>query len=981
MDFALDAQADQLRDRLRSFLRDHHPGRPPKGRENRRAWAKEWARTLADHGFAGPAWPQAWGGMELSLSEQIAYYEEMAQARLPPQPAGLKIVGPTILRFGSPEQQQRYLPPMVRSEEDWCLGYSEPGSGSDLASLRTRAERDGDEYVVNGQKVWTSNSMTADFMVALVRTGTAASRQHGITYLIVDMRTPGIEIRPLQDMTGDIRFSEVFFQDVRVPVGNVVGAENAGWTVARTALGYERSTANTARDLEYRRVLDDLVKLAQERGRSGEPRIRQELARLETTIRLLHLNNIRMLSAVLRGEEPGSESSVTRLMHSLFEKRLHEFALDLLGADGLLAGTDPLAPQRGRWAWGFLRTRASTIGAGTSEVQRNVLGERVLGLPHEPDSHEPSASVATEDRLDGAVRHAAGSTPTGHVRLSIQTGPPIESEHGVAGRPVTLGGLLREISARDPEHDAIVTSTERLTFRELRDRSERIARALVAHGAGKSSRVAILLPNGPDWVAAYFGVTMIGAVAITLNTFAPDDDIEYMVGHSDAQMLLTNERLIDRLQESELLRRHPLLVPGASASRDDALPAFVRAFHADDGSFLSAGEEVSEATLAAMAQQVEPDDDAMIMFTSGSTGRSKGVLHVHRAVCIQCWRWAVVEDHSPSDRVWTTAPFFWSSGLVRSMGGPLAAGATLVLQEHFEPGAALELLERERVTTILSRPHLDLRMLEQPSFADHDLSSVRKVYEQSPLRQRLLPGEVVSGHTGAYGMTETMTIVSYGRDEVAERVGHGGVLPGMTVRIVDPETGAVTPLGTAGRICLRGATLMRGYVMQTSDDVFDDDGFFATSDSGFLDERGRLHWTGRLDNVIKVAGVNVSPIDVERQLAGWDRLHAFSVFPLPHPTLGAALILCAAPGDSIDGVAPVDEDQIREHLRGKLATYQLPRRIVLVSADDVPFTSTLKVNVKALQTLALERLLDELDEDWLAHVKELQASGKLPSGS
>lgn len=383
MDFALDEEAEALRARVKEFLRSNHPGRPPRDPEKRRLWLKTWARTLADNGFAGPAWPKAWGGMELSLSEQIAYHEEMTRARVPRQTSGLGIVAPTILKFGSPEQHQRHLPPIVRGDEEWCLGYSEPGAGSDLASLRTKAERDGDVYVINGQKVWTSHSMTADWMAALVRTGTEASRQHGISYLIIDVKSPGITIRPLRDMTGDTRFSEVFFQDVRVPICNVVGQENAGWTVARTALGYERSTASTARDMGYRRILDELKILAAECGRADEQEVRQELARLETSVRLLHLNNLRVLSAVLRGEDPGPQSSVTRLMHSLFEQRLHELAMEIIGANGLLAGDDRQAAQRGRWAWGFLRTRGSTIGAGTAEVQRNVIAERVLGLPYD----------------------------------------------------------------------------------------------------------------------------------------------------------------------------------------------------------------------------------------------------------------------------------------------------------------------------------------------------------------------------------------------------------------------------------------------------------------------------------------------------------------------------------------------------------------------------------------------------------------------
>lgn len=371
------------------FLRAHAPGRPPKDPVSRREWQQLWSQTLAEAGYACPTWPLEWGGMALSLTDQVVYHEEVAKARAPGQPPGETIIGPTIMKFGTEAQKLRYLPRIRSSEEQWCLGYSEPSAGSDLVSLRTRAHRAGDEYVINGQKIWTSGSATADFMVALVRTGTDEERQNGITYLIVPMRADGIEVRPIRDMAGDSAFAEVFLDDVRVSVENRVGEEGAGWIVARTALGLERSTANTARDLGYRRVVDELIQLARETGRTSSPVIRQELARLETQVRLLHLNNVRALSTILQGEEPGPESSITRLMHSTFEQQLHETAIDIIGSAGMLS-RGPHSIQGGRWVWGFLRTRASTIGAGTTEVQRNLISERVLGLPYDPSMPAPA---------------------------------------------------------------------------------------------------------------------------------------------------------------------------------------------------------------------------------------------------------------------------------------------------------------------------------------------------------------------------------------------------------------------------------------------------------------------------------------------------------------------------------------------------------------------------------------------------------------
>jgi alkylation response protein AidB-like acyl-CoA dehydrogenase len=373
-----------LRQELRAFLAEHHPGRPPKGETERLRFERDWAAFLADAGWAAPAWPQEWGGMDLPAALQLVYHEEMARARVPSHPSPNSfIVGPAILRYGTPEQKERFLRPIVRADELWCQGFSEPGAGSDLASLTTRAVRDGDEYVVTGQKVWTSRATEADWIFALVRTGPPGSRSEGITYLLIDMTSPGITVRPLRDMTGGAFFAEVFFDDVRVPVAQRVGEENGGWAIARTSLGHERSTSRVAMAVRYRRVVDELFVLARKLDRSGDPVVRQELARIEADVRLLALTFARVSAAVARGEEPGPASSVSRLHLARFEQRLHELAVSLCGPAGMLSATAPDVPERGRWTWGFLKTRASTIGAGTAEIQSSTIAEQVLGLPRE----------------------------------------------------------------------------------------------------------------------------------------------------------------------------------------------------------------------------------------------------------------------------------------------------------------------------------------------------------------------------------------------------------------------------------------------------------------------------------------------------------------------------------------------------------------------------------------------------------------------
>jgi alkylation response protein AidB-like acyl-CoA dehydrogenase len=315
----------------------------------------------------------------------VIWQEEYARARVPgPLGTGLGIAAPTIITYGTPEQKERWLGPMLRGDVVWAQAYSEPGAGSDLPSLRTTARREGDEYVVTGQKVWNTSADIADVLFTLVRTGTPESRQKGISYLIVDAHAPGVTIRPLRDLTGGTHFTEIFFEDVRVPVADRVGEEDDGWKLVRTSLGHERAAGAMNQAALYRRVLTELVDLARELGRTSDPLVRDTLADLEIRLRIMRLTGMRTISDILAKGEPGPASSTSRLFIVQFEQDIHEVAVDLLGEYGALGRDDPHAVQRGRWVWGFLRTRASTIGAGTAEIQRNTIAEQVLGLPYDP---------------------------------------------------------------------------------------------------------------------------------------------------------------------------------------------------------------------------------------------------------------------------------------------------------------------------------------------------------------------------------------------------------------------------------------------------------------------------------------------------------------------------------------------------------------------------------------------------------------------
>lgn len=383
-DAAAEAETvEQFRQRLRSFLKANHPGRSPKGsRQERTRWQQVWAATLFDNGFAGPSWPREYGGCDLDMDKQVVYYEEIARARVPGHPGnGPDIAGPTIIRFGTDKQRERFLRPMLRGDVVWAQGFSEPEAGSDLPALRTTARREGDEYVINGQKVWSSNADVAGWIFALVRTGTQQSRSAGITYLLIDLTTPGITLRPIKDMSGGTHFCEIFFDEVRVPVANRIGEENKGWGVARTSLGHERATRALSQAALFRRVWDELVSLLQERGALADEVARDRVAQLEIRVQIMQLTAQRTIDHIRRTGEPGAASSTSRLYQSLLEQNLYELAMELLGPDALLLDSASGAVQGGRWVSNYLRSRAATIGTGTAEIQRNTIAERVLGLP------------------------------------------------------------------------------------------------------------------------------------------------------------------------------------------------------------------------------------------------------------------------------------------------------------------------------------------------------------------------------------------------------------------------------------------------------------------------------------------------------------------------------------------------------------------------------------------------------------------------
>ena len=392
MEFRLSAGEERFRGEISEWLDASLPAgwgtpafRLPDSMEGEVEFTKGWLRKLHQGGWAGISWPKEYGGRSASMVENLIFHEEYARRRAPSLMSlgvGIPLVGPTLIHHGTDEQKRRFLPKMLSGEEIWCQGFSEPNSGSDLASLKTRAEIHGDELIVTGQKIWTSYAVFAQWCILLVRTDFSAPKHKGITYVLLDMKTPGITIRPLKEMTGHAWFNEVFFDSVRIPRANVIGGLNTGWQITMTTLGHERSVG--APHTRLMEELKDLIRLAKSRtpgGRIDDPVLRQKLAQHFIETETMRFSGYRTITEVLRNGKPGAEGSILKLFWSELDQRMKDTAVEVEGLYSQLVKGSGRSIDDGRWQHELLWSRAATIYAGTSEVQRNIVAQRVLGLP------------------------------------------------------------------------------------------------------------------------------------------------------------------------------------------------------------------------------------------------------------------------------------------------------------------------------------------------------------------------------------------------------------------------------------------------------------------------------------------------------------------------------------------------------------------------------------------------------------------------
>jgi acyl-CoA synthetase (AMP-forming)/AMP-acid ligase II len=570
------------------------------------------------------------------------------------------------------------------------------------------------------------------------------------------------------------------------------------------------------------------------------------------------------------------------------------------------------------------------------------------------------------------------AAPMTSDELSIVRGPPLAEEPELG--PLTIAGYAREVTGRFAEREAVVMRGPQgrisWSYAELWDRSVEIAKALVAAGVGKDGRVGVLMTNRPEYIASVFGVALAGAVTVSLSTFSTPAELEHLLQAGAVQVLLFDRQVLKKDFGAMLCELEPTVATAASdgfastkfpfLSRLVALDAVAgpTGQAAPDGKaverwadFLAAGREVSGEVIEARAASTRPSDLGALFFSSGTTSLPKGILHAQRAFAIQWWRWRRIMDIDPVKhpvRCWTGNGFFWSGNISQVIGYALTTGGAMVLQPVFDAEEALDLIRDEKVSFAIGRPHQWARFEASDKWPDADLSSLHymtyaeKLHDHPTVKTdwRMCP---------AYGTTETLTIntaVPANTPASVYRGSYGKPLPGNILKIFDPLTGEVVPRGKRGEIAIKGPTLMVGYIGKAIEETFDEEGFFCTGDGGYVDEEGYLFWEGRLTDMIKTGGANVSPLEVDAVLATMPGVKRAQTVGVPHDDLGEVVVACIVPHEG----ARLDEDEVRGFVKAKLASFKTPRAVLFFREDEFAVTGSEKVKTGALRDLATERL-------------------------
>ncbi len=558
-------------------------------------------------------------------------------------------------------------------------------------------------------------------------------------------------------------------------------------------------------------------------------------------------------------------------------------------------------------------------------------------------------------------------------RLSIIRGIPLAEEKGTGA--LTLSGYIRELTERYGPREAanlrLGDTTERWTYDDLWARSVEVAKSLLAMGLTRGTRVGIMMTNRLEFLSATFGTALAGGVATTFSTFSTQPELEVILEKSCCSYILFERHVLKKDFAAMLVEAEPGLAaakPGELLSGNYPFLRYAAAVDSDDlpagmetwQQFLARGADISDALVDATAATVTPADPGVLFFSSGSTGKPKGILSAHRGVTLQLWRWAQWLGFGEEGvRSWSANGFFWSGNFAMGIGGALSVGGTLILQRTFDPEDAVDLMHAEGATYLFAWPHQWKQLMDAPNWLTTDLSSLKYVDRDSPIAQHpdIEPGDYTEP-AAAYGNTETFTLSTvFPANTPKEAVGgsHGKPAAGNIIKIVDPMSGETVPMGESGEIAVKGATLMLGYVGIPLDESVDEQGFFRTGDGGYVDAEGRLFWQGRLNDIIKTGGANVSPIEVDTVLATYPGIKIPRCVGVPDELLGELVVACIVP----QAGAELDADAIRAFLKERLASFKIPRKILFFTDEELETTGSSKIKLETLRKLASDRLAAE----------------------
>lgn len=558
--------------------------------------------------------------------------------------------------------------------------------------------------------------------------------------------------------------------------------------------------------------------------------------------------------------------------------------------------------------------------------------------------------------------------------LSIARGIPLSEESGIG--PLTLGRYLREIASRFGPREAAMIDidgvTERWTYDQFLAKSIEVAKALLACGTGKSTRVGFIVTNRLEFLSCTWGAALAGCTASPISSFYTPTEMEEVLRLSGCSVLLMERKVLKKDFANMLIELEPAIAtmrPGELASAKFPFLRHLAMIDSDESvggiegwsTFLARGKDVSDEMVEAATEAVTPADPAMLMFSSGSTGKAKGILNSNRGVCLQLWRWHQWYNIDPAHppRTWSANGCFWSGNFCQAFGGTLSSGGTLLLQRWFDPAEALELMDKERCSMPLAWPHQWPQLAAAPNYDSVDLSAMRYLDKTMLLAKHptvhtewLEPGQ-------AYGNTETFTLItvfaSGTSPELAVPLSYGHPTAGSTIKIVDPMTGETVPLGERGEIAVKGPTLMLGYVGIPLDETLDDEGYLRTNDGGYIDPEGRLFWEGRLNDIIKTGGANVSPLEIDAVIRDHPGVKLTQTVGIPDELLGELVVGCIVPHAGVS----LSEDEIKAWAKEKLASYKVPRRVLFFAENELETTGSSKIKTAELRKLAGDRLKAE----------------------